>query len=302
LFSPISEKGAVSTSSSIGFGGSCSSRPERTGRDGLLDLAFRLNGNRTILARRRFTHPLQALEPVRIADGSLCLMMLNSGGGIVGGDRLLTTIDIGPGSSAVLTTASATKAYRTIGDPAQQQTIVTLDAGATLEYIPDHIIPHPGAAMHQSLCIGMAPRSRAIVYDAIAAGRIGRGERWAFRELTSELIIRRDSHPIFINRSRITPATQPLSQIGWMEEFNYLGTVVVVADAGPAWAPILSQIDGMLNAGMGIRAGVSEIGASGWIVRFMTRSAADLIVAKQNIWAIARKALLGLDAFDLRKG
>lgn len=228
--------------------------------------------------------------------------MLNSGGGIGGGDRLLTTIDIGAGASAVLATASATKAYRTVGDPAQQKTIVTLNAGATLEYLPDHLIPHPGAVVHQSLCIGLAPRSRAIVYDAIAAGRIGRGERWAFRELTSELTIRRDLHPVYINRSRITPATQPLSQIGWMEEFNYLATIVVVSEAGPVWAPILSQIDAMLNTGPGIRAGVSEIAAGGWVARFMTRSASDLILTKQNIWAIARKALLGLDAFDLRKG
>src|SRR5580698_4734086 len=126
LFSPISEKAAESRLSSTGFAENCSSQPERIGRDGFLDLAFRSNGHRTILARRRFTHPLQALEPTRTADGSLCLMMLNPSGGLVGGDRLSTSVHIGPGAAVVLTTASATKVYRTEGEAASHRTAITL--------------------------------------------------------------------------------------------------------------------------------------------------------------------------------
>jgi len=250
---------------------------------------------------RRFTHPLQALEPIRTVDGSLCLMMLNPSGGLVGGDRLRTSVEIGRDAAAVLTTASATKAYRTLGDAASHQTNVTLRDGAVLEYLPDHLIPHIGAALRQSLCIEMAPRSRAIVYDAIAAGRVGRGERWTFREIAGEIIIRRGARPVYVSRSRIIPKAQPLNQIGWMEEFNYLATVVVVADASPIWSSLLNEIDMMLQAFDEINCGVSEIAAGGLVVRLMTRTASDLILAKRNIWAIARRAVLGLEAFDLRK-
>src|ERR1700722_18176296 len=90
LFSPILERAAASGPLPTGLGANCSSSPERIGRDGSLEIAFRRDGDRTILARRPFTHPLQALEPLRADDGSLCLMMLNPGGGIVGGDRLRT--------------------------------------------------------------------------------------------------------------------------------------------------------------------------------------------------------------------
>jgi urease accessory protein len=301
LFSPISEKAAESIPSSIGFGASSSSKPERTGRDGFLDLAFRRDGQRTILARRRFTHPLQALAPIRAPDGSLCLMMLNPSGGMVGGDRLTTTIELGPQTSAVLTTASATKAYRTIRDPALQNTLVNLGDGAILEYLPDHLIPHPGAAVRQSLRVEMAPQSRAILYDAIAAGRIGRDERWAFRELSSEVVIYRNSLPIYLNRSQIIPEVQPLTQLGWMEDFNYLASIIVVGEVGPQWSSVLSCIETALDAIPGINFGASEIACGGWVVRFMTRTATDLTIAKQCIWAIARRSLLGLEAFDLRK-
>src|SRR5258708_6243549 len=265
LFSPILEREAESIPSSIGFGASSSSKPERTGRDGFLDLAFSREGQRTVLTRRRFTHPLQALAPVRFPDGSLCLMMLNPSGGMVGGDRLITTIELGPQASALLTTASASKAYRTLRDPAFQKTAVNLGEGATLEYLPDHLIPHPGAAVRQSLRVEMAPHSRAIVYDAIAAGRIGRDERWAFRELTSEVIIRRKSQPIYLNRSRIIPEIQPLTQLGWMEDFNYLASIIVVGEAGSQWSSILSETETALNAIPGINFGLSEIADGGWI-------------------------------------
>ena len=88
LSSPISEKEPESSRSSNGSSANCFLQLERVGRDGFLDLAFERSGARTILARRRFTHPLQALAPVRAPDGSLCLMMLNPSGGLVGGDPL----------------------------------------------------------------------------------------------------------------------------------------------------------------------------------------------------------------------
>ncbi len=228
-------------------------------------------------------------------------MMLNPSGGLVGGDRLRTSVEVGPGAAVLLTTASATKVYRTKGEAASHGTLITLRDGAALEYLPDHVIPHPGSVLRQSLRIEMAPGSRAIVYDAIAAGRIGRGERWDFREMASEIAIRRNCRPVYISRSRITPGDQPLTQPGWMEEFNYLATVVVVADAIRAWASVLDEIEMTLRQCPAIYSGVSEISAGGWVVRLMTRTAADLIVAKGKIWAIARKAVLGLDAFDLRK-
>ena len=69
----------------------------------------------------------------------------------------------------------------------------------------------------------MAPGSRAIIYDAMAAGRVGRGERWQFRSVRSEMAITHDGRPLYLSRTLITPASQPLNQLGWMEDANYLG-------------------------------------------------------------------------------
>jgi hypothetical protein len=77
--------------------------------------------------------------------------------------------------------------------------------------------------------------------------------------------------------------------------------VVIVADSITAWSSVLDEIHLTLRQQPGVYSGVSELSAGGSVVRLMTRTAADLIVAKGKIWAIARRAVLGLEAFDLRK-
>ena len=264
-------------------------------------MAFVRRGEQTILSRRRFTHPLQALEPVRACDGSLYLMMLNTSGGLVGGDRLRTTVEIGPEAAAILITASATKAYRTTGAAAVQETMIAMGRDSILEYLPDHLIPHPGAVVHQSLKVEMAAGSRAIIYDAFSAGRIGRGERWAFRELRTETAIVRDAQPLYINRSRIIPLLQPLTELGWAQDFNYIATIVIVGEADRDWNALSVEIDSALRDRPRVHGGVSEIRTGGSVVRFMTYRASDLIVTTHTIWDIARHFLLDSKAIDLRK-
>jgi urease accessory protein len=306
LSSLISRPEPAPSTWSTGLKKICSSPLERVGRDGLLDLAFVRRGEQTILARRRFTHPLHALNPARADDGSLYLTMLNNSGGMVGGDRLLTTVELGPNAATALITASASKAYRTVGAPAIAETIIRTGRGATLEYLPDHLIPHPGAIVHQSLRVDMESGSRAIVYDAIAAGRIGRGERWAFGELRTETILTRGAKPLYINRARIIPALQPLAQLGWAQDFNYFATMVIVGAAGAdgstyEWAVLSSAIESALRDWTGVHGACSELGCGGSVVRFMAYNASDLTSVVQRLWSVARRFLLGREAFEWRK-
>src|SRR5574342_934902 len=153
LSSPISGRATAPTPSSPGSAATCSSRPEaaaRAGRDGRLRLVFESRGGRTVLTGRRFTLPLQALEPMDLTgDGSATLLLLNPTGGVLGGDRLDTEVSLGPGSRVCLSTPSATRVYRSPERPAVQRVSIRLGPGAALEWLPDHLIPAPGARLRQ---------------------------------------------------------------------------------------------------------------------------------------------------------
>src|SRR5579872_5674348 len=215
---------------------------ERVGRDGFLRLRFARRGARTILAQSRFSLPLQTLTPLTLADGASYLMLLNPTGGVLGGDHLTTEITLEAGTHVCLTTPSATRIYRTADKPANLETVIRLDEGATLEFFPDHVIPHAGSSLLQSLRIEMARGARAIILDSMASGRVAHGERWSFTEMDSRMEIRICGKPAFINRTKIDPAAQQPRQLGFMEDFDYMACMGLFADGFENWHPVAGTL------------------------------------------------------------
>ena len=275
--------------------------PERVGRDGFLRLRFARRGERTILARSCFSLPLQALAPLALADGSSYLMLLNPSGGVLGGDRLVTEIVQEPGTRVCLTTPSATRIYRTAEKPAILETVIRLGEDAALEYIPDHIIPHPGSALRQSLRVEMARGSRAIVLDAIASGRQARGERWDFTELDSRTEVFIVGKPAYLNRSRIVPAERRPDQLGLMEEFDYMASLLVFAEGFTRWPDVCAALNVEIKRFPNARGGATILARGGCVARFLARSAPDMTLLSKALWDAARTHVAGLPPFDHRK-
>jgi len=275
--------------------------PERVGRDGFLRLRFARSGASTILAQSRFSLPLQALTPLPLADGASYLMLLNPTGGVLGGDHLITDIVQEAGTHVCLTTPSATRIYRTAEKPAILETVIHLDEGATLEYFPDHVIPHAGSALRQSLRIEMARGSRAILLDSMACGRVAHGERWVFTEIDSRTEVYAGGRPAFINRSRIVPASNRPDRLGWMEEFDYMSSMGLFGDGFTRWPQVAAALNEELNSVPEVRGGATLLSRGGCVVRFLARSASEMTAASKKLWDAARGQFAGLPPFDHRK-
>lgn len=275
--------------------------PERVGRDGYLRLQFERRGERTILNQSRFTLPLQALTPAAIEDGTAYLMLLNPTGGVLGGDHLVTEIIQGRDTHVCLTTPSATRIYRTSKQPAILETVIQLYEGATLEYLPDHVIPHNGSALHQSLLVEMARGSRAVILDSFAAGRVACGERWNFRDIDSRTKVVVSGKPSFINRTRINPAVQQPQHLGLMEEFSYAACLSIFADELEDWLPVVTAMNAELESVPKVTGGASLLSRRGCVVRYLASSASDLTRTNKKLWDAARELVIRLPPFDHRK-
>jgi urease accessory protein len=274
---------------------------DRVGRDGFLRLRFARHDAKTILAQSRFSLPLQTLTPLTLADGSSYLMLLNPTGGVLGGDHLVTEIVQEAETHVCLTTPSATRIYRTLEKPAILETVIRVGEKATLEYFPDHIIPHAGSALRQALRIEMAPGSRAILFDSIASGRVAHGERWKFREMDSRMEVFSAGRPAYINRAKIFPALQRPDRLGRMEEFDYMGSVGFFADDFSNWKEICAALNEELNSIPSIKGAASQLSRNGCMVKFLARSASDMTLANKQLWDVGRQALLHLSPFEQRK-
>lgn len=297
--------------SPTGSAGSFSSRPEaarRVGRDGFITLGFERRAGRTVLTERRYALPLQVLEPMELEASVAALMLLNPTGGVVGGDRLHTEVRLGAGSHACLTTPSATRIYRSAGPPAALTFRATLEVGARLEYVPDHLIPSPGARARQVTELALAPGATAIILDAWSVGRPARGETWDFAELDLALSVSDAVGPILRERSSLG-GSRFWDRLGGAEGNAYVATFAVVGagtgedSAGERrpWEDLAAELTACAAKTTGARAGVSALGRGGVLARVLARSAPALLEATDGLWAGSRRWLYGLPPLPLRK-
>lgn len=275
--------------------------PSRTGRDGSLSLRFERRLQKTTLVECRFQLPLQVLTPIQQEDGSTYMLLLNPTGGVLGGDRLVTVVAQGAGTHVCFSTPSATRVYRSPGPAAIQETRIRLGPGAVLEYMPDAVIPHRGAALQQSLSIELEAGCVAMFADTLAAGRLAHGERWSFRQVSSEIVIKQGAKPLFIDRALIEPGRIPPARFNVMEDYNYAVTFGVLADGYSAWRDLQGKIESLFAACTQVRGGSSLPASGGIIVRFLAKSAVDVHPVLHQVWGIARSMVLKQGPFILRK-
>jgi urease accessory protein len=283
---------------SAGSGATFSSTPERVGREGALRLRFERRGARTILAACRSTVPLQVLAPLALPGSGAVVSILNPTGGLVGGDRLLIDVEAGPGAHACLTTPSATKVYRSAGEPARQAVTLRLGPGAVVEYVPDHTIPFAGSDFRQTLRAEVGEGARLIMVDAFAAGRVARAEAWQFARLESALLVEDGAGWLLHDRLALR-GSGAWDALGLAEGVPYFATVASFGD-GP-WETLADDVDAAVAACSGVRAAGGKLARRGTIVRCLAATAVGLGGAVDRLWAAARRRMLGLGPLALRK-
>jgi urease accessory protein len=270
----------------------------RVGREGRLDLAFACEAGRTVLRERRFELPLQFLEPIDLAgDDSVCVPLLNPTGGVVGGDRLRTRIAIGPDASVCVTTPSATRVYRSDGAPSRIETRIEVARGAVLEYVPEHLIPHPGARLVQRHDVDVADGGRALVWDAYSLGRVARGERFHFERLDLRSRVRVAGRLVFQDRACLVPAEPTLEPAAGL---SYVGSLVAVGPETAGWEAWAAELEAR-PCPSDARVGASALGASGLAMRVLSATAHGLEAVLLDRWAALRRAWLGRPPLALRK-
>jgi urease accessory protein len=236
-----------------------------------------------------------SLEP----GGTAVMLLLNPTGGVLGGDVLETRVELDAGSRVCLSTPSATRVYRS-EIPAVQRFSATLGSGAVLEWLPDHVIPSPGARLCQSAEIALDPRATVLLADTWATGRLARGEPWGFRSLDSALTVR-DQRGLLL-RERCVLGCAGRGGLGGTEGFGYVGTFAALRAGEAPWPELADELAGDLErAGADARAGVSVLGRGGLLVRLLCRSAPALDAVVRAVWARCRHRLLGLPPLALRK-
>jgi urease accessory protein len=152
-------------------------RSHATSPEGAARLVFAHRGT-TRLARLFQKAPLRVLMPRPAPGEPPCAVLLNTSGGVVGGDALHVEVRLEAASAAVITSQAAEKVYRSAGADATLDVDLDLADGTWLEWLPQETILFDGARFRRRLRVDATAKARLVAADMLVFGRRARGERF----------------------------------------------------------------------------------------------------------------------------
>jgi urease accessory protein len=190
---------------------------------------------------------------------------INTGGGIVGGDSLAFTLDVGAGADAVHSTATAERIYRTMGPPARIDVALNLERAARLDWLPQETILYSGARLHRRFEIDIAPNAHLLMAEMVVFGRVAHGEVLGEGELCDDWRVRRGGKLVFAEAVRLD---------GHMADVLARPAVAAGARSTGLVVAFAPDAEDRLVAVRAVLAGTrSECGASAWDGRPISRHA-----------------------------
>jgi len=166
---------------------------------GAARLAFANRNNRNSIVERYASAPVRILTP-SVQGGIPEAVLANTSGGIAGGDTSHIDILVAQNAQALVTGQAAEKIYRSIDMPASIRTVIKIEDGSTLEYLPQESILFDGAKLNRAVNISLGARSCLLLSEMFVLGR------WAMNEDFTR--------GIFLDRWSIDVAGQPIWREG----------------------------------------------------------------------------------------
>jgi urease accessory protein len=146
--------------------------------DGAVELAFARRGAATRIAHLYQRTPCRVQFPHAEAGQPALAMLLNTAGGLTGGDRVALSVTAAAGAAVTVTGAAAEKIYRSLGTDCDVAIALDVADGVWLEWLPQETILFAGSRLHRTVTARVAATGRLLATEMLVFGRVARGERW----------------------------------------------------------------------------------------------------------------------------
>jgi urease accessory protein len=197
--------------------------------------------------------PLRVRFP-RIREDRLEAILINTAGGIVGGDKLEYRIETGEDASLAITSQAAEKIYRSNGLTARVSVSLKAEQGSELFWLPQETILFDRARVEREIAAEVSPDASLAICEAVVFGRDAMGEKVARGLLRDRWHIRRGGKLVFADALTLEDDVKAtLNRHAAMNGRIAMATMVCVSNDA------MSKLDAVREAlqGEGIEAGAS---------------------------------------------
>ncbi|HLI99212.1 MAG TPA: urease accessory protein UreD [Bradyrhizobium sp.] len=157
------------------------------------------------MTRRHHLHESGSLR-VRFPspeDEGLSAVLVNTAGGLAGGDRFDVEVAAGEATRLTVTTAAAEKIYRTQGPPAELHIALKAEGRAHLSWLPQETILFDRARIRRCFDIDLSEDASLLLCEIVVFGRLAMGERMREGEFSDRWRLSRGGKLIFAENIRL---------------------------------------------------------------------------------------------------
>ncbi|EHA17501.1 urease accessory protein UreD [Halomonas sp. HAL1] len=174
-----------------------------------LDLRFAHRDGVTRMVQARHQGPLRVQRPFYPEGRSeAChVYVLHPPGGLVSGDALTISAHVERGAHALLTTPAANKLYKadSQGVAWAQHTRLSVEDGATLEWLPQETIAFDGSKGEQRTHIELHGSARCLGWEVMALGRPASDLPYVSGRIEQHFRLTLDGKPLWLERQPLDP-------------------------------------------------------------------------------------------------
>jgi urease accessory protein len=156
------------------------------------------------VTRRTRVHEAGSLR-VRFPNtqAGLEAVIVNTGGGMTGGDDFTVDIDLGAGARLVAGTAAAEKIYRSTGADTSVSVHLAIGEGARLAWLPQETILFDRARLKRRIDIEIAEDASLVMAEAVLFGRAAMDETMREGVFADTWRLRRGGRLVFAENVRL---------------------------------------------------------------------------------------------------
>jgi len=180
--------------------------------------------------RRRTTREEGSLRirfPDACADTQEAVL-INTAGGIAGGDHFAVDLALDAGARLAVTTAAAEKIYRSLGPDACVDVTATLADGAELIWLPQETILFDRGRLTRTVSVALAPSAAVLFAEIIVFGRTAMGETVHQGRFCDRWRVQRNGRLVFAENFRfVGPIAERLGEPAIAGGRHAIGTVLM---------------------------------------------------------------------------
>ena len=189
------------------MGGASDKELQRAEGAGRIVLSGSENGTRIMDIFQRA--PIRIMFP-RVNGGAVEeAVLINTAGGIAGGDRLQCVVTALPDASIAVTSQAAEKVYRALTEPARIATRLKACEAAKLAWLPQETIVFDRGRLDRETEIDLSSGAELLALEWLVLGRAAHGEEMIGGYITDTWRVRKDDRLIWADSFHVADETFP---------------------------------------------------------------------------------------------